>query len=205
MRSLSSSGRGITFTIAFPAQRPLRPLRLSPNADKRNRGGPKGRKGSFLWLGERTDLWCAWYHRRMNKTDLIQEMLDADDRNTLPKHKHSPLSLGERGWTEYRSVLGYEIARKDERQRFLRNGKFRAYEFENQSIWHSPEYYVIEPDSYPHDAASGVVGNSRIATEVLDRLVVVESRDGIHIFGEKWSRILEKARRGRLRMMGEIR
>ena len=106
---------------------------------------------------------------------------------------------------EYRSVLSYELATDDALYGFIDGGDYEVTHYRNNNPKHSPNYFEIKPLHLSSVPASGVAEFSPVATEICDRLVVVDGRDqGHHIFGEKWKQIMENVRCNRLKMIGKL-
>lgn len=140
----------------------------------------------------------------MKREEALGHLQEAAKNGTLLTPKHDPNNLGTT-YANYRSVLSFELAKNLEG--FINSGEFKIIEYENSVYPKSPIYLELEPAAHSSFSipASGVSGNSPMATTALDRIVAVSgSNAGWHIFGESSSTIQQKITAGDLRNRNEL-
>ena len=135
-----------------------------------------------------------------NKEEFINQLLIAFNNGTLMTPKHDPQNMPNLSFTSIRSVLSHQLASNLER--FIKEGKFSVEEFENKDHPNTPEYWVITPnsDSQFSVPASGITATTTgVLTEAYDRLIAVSGHtQGLHMYGEKRTKIAKKIRRKKL-------
>lgn len=134
----------------------------------------------------------------MKRDEALNHLRSAAKNGTLLTAKHDPDNLGTT-YTKYRSVLSFDVANNLEE--FLASGDFKIVEYRNSHHQKSPIYLELEPDANsPFSVpASGVPGNSPMATTALDRLVAVSGHNqDWHMFGESSATIQQKRNAGDL-------
>jgi hypothetical protein len=134
----------------------------------------------------------------MTRDNVLKELSAAANNGTLLTAKHDPDNLGTT-YADYRSVLSFELSKGLEG--FISSGQFKIVEYENSVYPTSPTYLEIEPSANSSFSvpASGVPGNSPMATKALDRIVAVSGHNqGWHVFGESSVVIQQKITAGEL-------
>ena len=131
-----------------------------------------------------------------DKQEFTNHLLTAFNNGTLLTPKHNPQNISDLSFAPVRSVLSYDLANNLEN--FIKEGKFSVEEFKNEDHPNTPEYWVITPnsDSQYSIPASGITATTAgVLIETYDRLVVVSGHtQGLHIMGEKRTKIARKIR-----------
>ena len=129
----------------------------------------------------------------MTRDEALGHLGSAAKNGTLMTPRHDPGDLATT-YSDYRSVLSFELAKNLEG--FIASGQFKITEYQNSAYPASPIYLELQPS--PNSSfsipASGVPGNSPMATTALDRLIAVSGHNqGWHMFGESSAVIQHKA------------
>ncbi|MFN0011741.1 MAG: hypothetical protein ACKVS8_08885 [Phycisphaerales bacterium] len=122
----------------------------------------------------------------MSFNAVLTEWIAAIERSTFLTPKHHPSSTGV-AHSGYRSIT---VADASGLYEFFRAGQFSVQKYQNPNYPRTPDYYVIQPKDPAFVPGSGVESESLIASQSLDRFVVISGlKQGWHIHADSQSAV----------------